>query len=105
MEKLRKGNIQLRECMNLAGDTYYEIVKWQSNKFYGKKFEDYPYIKRIDKRLFNMKEVCYTVTMFMFNYETNRWNKKDIGNRRKELTSDELVIFNELCDYFKRMKK
>lgn len=105
MKPLRKGNLQLRECMNLVGETYYEIVKWRPNEFYNKTLEDYPYIKHIDKRLFNMKEVCYTVTMFMMNAETHRWNQRDIGKRRKELTSDELKIFKELRDHFRTMDK
>lgn len=109
---MRIDNLELRRTQTLDNKDYWEIVKWEPNRFYGKE-EEYEleqdfYVKKGNPRIkvstscFTTKEVCYTLARFKGEIDPECGEYRDcpdlvsVGTRPFVLTEDEEKGFKEL---------
>lgn len=112
----RINNIEFRPTVGIfKQETYYEIVKWCENTFYGKddeyektqfgnlRHKEYGYF--ISESCLKNKETCFTLATFE-NTNEEEPNLRSVGKRPFELTAKEHNDFISVVHYgFDEMKK
>lgn len=113
--KNRIGNIEFRKYPHDKRKGFYEIVKWQSNPYYGREqeYRDNGYVdsflgdsltnngRSIQKTSFSLPETCYVLAFVEKGNES--WELRSVGERLLELTPEEVTTFFEV--YRKGQKK
>lgn len=89
---------------------YFEILKWESNYYYGKEYlyeesqgGEFYVLKghpncRIDKNCFKNPESCYVLAFFGNVYDDDSLNIETVGDRPFKLTIEEFIIFKDLVN-------
>ena len=105
--RIRINNIEGRKYTTKLKETFYEIVAWSPNVYFGKEQEylDNGYEESfgaefltknghsISKSFFKSPEQCYVIAHLELNKREPDVNLKSIGSRLLDLTNDELDDF------------
>ena len=110
MKPIRINNIEVRLYnITKTNRKFYDIVKWETNKYYGKlqEYLDNGYVEsflgyavgkgghNLSRSFFDTAETCYTVATIEKDNE-NCWYLKSCGDRICTLTDDDLKDFMEV---------
>lgn len=99
---IRINNIEFRKYNSTKTKRpLYEIIKWKSNPYYGKKLEyfheEWGLPKNghtIDIEFFNTRETCFVIAFIEKDSES--WELRSVGERLLDLTPEEWNDFHQV---------